>query len=109
VLKGRDQIVRYIGNQVSGNAHFPSPFPGHSHHIVTSKLIKVDGNTATLTAAWLGIGTNDTTGAISINIAGEYLTDFKRTGEGWKISHNRPIVDRRGVTGTCDLNGPIPR
>jgi hypothetical protein len=109
VLRGREQIARFISDEVAGNARFPSPFPGHSHHIVTSKLIRVDGDTATMTAAWLGVSTNDTTGAASVTITGEYLTDFKRTNEGWKISHNRPIVDRRGVTGVCDLNGPIPR
>jgi|GEM_PF-5313320 len=109
VLRGRDQIAKFISDEVIGNARFPSPFPGHSHHIVTSKLIKVDGDTATMTAAWLGVSTNDATGAASVTITGEYLTDFKRTNEGWKISHNRPIVDRRGVTGVCDLNGPIPR
>jgi len=69
----------------------------------------VDGDTATMTAAWLGVSTNDTTGAASVTITGEYLTDFQRTKGGWLISHNRPIVDRKGVTGVCDLNGPIPR
>jgi ketosteroid isomerase-like protein len=109
VLRGRDQIAKFISDEVIGNSRFPSPFPGHSHHIVTSKLIKVDGDTATMAAAWLGVGTNDTTGAASVTITGEYLTDFKRTNDGWQISHNRPIVDRRGATGVCDLNGPIPR
>ena len=109
VLRGRDQIAKFISDEVIGNSRFPSAFPGHSHHIVTSKLIKVDGDAATMTAAWLGVSTNDATGAASVTITGEYLTDFRRTKDGWKISHNRPIVDRRGVTGVCDLNGPIPR
>jgi SnoaL-like domain len=109
VLRGQEQIAKFISDEVAGNPRFPSPFPGHSHHQITSKLIKVDGDHATLTAAWHNTSVNDATGAITIGITGEYLTDFTRTPDGWKIAHNRPIVDHPGVTSVCDLNGPIPR
>jgi hypothetical protein len=108
VLRGQAQIAKFISNEVAGNALFPSPFPGHSHHQVTSKLIKVNGNHATLTAAWHNTSVDDTTGAVTVSITGEYLTDFTRTSAGWKIAHNRAIVDHPGVTTVCDLNGPVP-
>jgi hypothetical protein len=109
VLRGQAQITKFISNEVAGNSLFPSPFPGHSHHQITSKLIKVHGDHATLTAAWHNTSVNDATGIITIGITGEYLTDFTRTKDGWKIAHNRAIVDHPGITAVCDLNGPIPR
>jgi hypothetical protein len=109
VLRGRDQIAKFISDEVIGNARFPSPFPGHSHHIVTSKLIKVDGDTATMTAAWLGVSTEIFQPSFvrlkSVRYSPVIVTDAAPVAS----LDNRPIVDRRGVTGVCDLNGPIPR
>jgi hypothetical protein len=55
------------------------------------------------------VSENDTTGAYTIPVGGEYLVDFTRTRNGWLIAHNRAIVDHPGVTTVCDLYGPIPR
>jgi hypothetical protein len=109
VLRGRAQIAKFIADEELGNAAFPAPFPGHGHHQVTSKLVNVSGDTATLTAAYLYTSVNDATGTVSVTTTGEYITDFVRTPTGWMISHNRALVDIPGPSTVCDLQGPLPR
>jgi hypothetical protein len=109
VLRGRAQIAKFIADEVATNPKFPSPVPVHGHHIVTSKLIRVDGNNATLFATFFAATNNDVSGAVTIGPIGEYITDFVKTSQGWMISHNRPILDFAAATTFCDLHGPIPR
>ena len=70
VLTGREQIAKFISDESAGNPNFPSPFPGHGHHNVSSKLIRVDGNHATLTATWHYVSVNDLTNVYTIPVGG---------------------------------------
>lgn len=55
VLRGHKDIETYFGyNRDKDNQ--PLAIPGHSHHMVVNKMVKVsdDGKTAMLTANWMG-------------------------------------------------------
>jgi len=89
---GYDQIKAYFG--ASPN---PSPFPGHTHHVMTGALIKFsqDGQFATLTANFsdnrAGIsGTSNT----SWGHIGEYVDDFVKINGEWWFVHLRPLEDQ---------------
>jgi hypothetical protein len=116
VLRGRAQIAQFIRLETNGAT--PLTFPGPSHHKVTSLLIKVDGNTATMVAPWFGLSFNTATGATSVSDGGTYLVKFKRTpDQGWLIEANHVVFDYpRGQPPLnlspqpiCTLNGPVPQ
>jgi hypothetical protein len=104
VLTGQAQIAKYISD-VYGPPVLP--YPGHSHHVVTSKLVKVVGDDAMMQAVWYGV--NNTTSTVSFSLGGVYLTTYKRTNDGWKIRTNHVIWDQPLTSTICDLYGPIPR
>jgi hypothetical protein len=106
-MVGRAQIAQYIN--VSGGTRLA--FPGHSHHMPTSEVVTIgrDRHSATLTANFQVVSTNDTTGAVSASLTADYIVDFVRIGgDNWQISRILPINDSRGVSSSCSMNGPIP-
>lgn len=108
-MVGRAQIAQYI--KVSGGTPAPLPFPGHSHHMPTSEVVTIDPlrTTATMTANFQVVSTDDTTGAVSSGLTADYIVDFKRDPfAGWQISRILPINDSPGVSSSCSMNGPIP-
>jgi SnoaL-like domain len=112
ILRGRAQIARFIFDETASNPKYPTSVPVQAHHIITSKLIRVDGDNATLYGTFFEATNNPVTGAVSVGSVGEYITDFVRapgTPNGWLISHDRPILDFAGASTVCDLFGPIPR
>jgi SnoaL-like domain len=97
VAIGFDQIAAYFGNSPN-----PSPFPGHTHHVMTAPVVKFsqDGQFATLTANFsdnkAGIsGTSST----SWGHIGEYVDDFVKVGGRWWFVHLRPLEDQFPVAG----------
>lgn len=115
VLRGRGQIATYfvrIHNPDYPTITFPTlPLAGHSHHVTTSKMVKVDdlGQKAILNATWITASTNDTTGAVTIGGTGSYRAFFVKTPDGWEINELYAINDYPAVTPNCDNNGPLPR
>jgi hypothetical protein len=115
VLHGRSQIATYfvrIHNPDYPTITFPTlPLAGHSHHVTTSKMVKVDdtGQTATLNATWITASTDDTTGVVTIGGTGSYRAFFVKTPQGWEINELYAINDHPTVTDDCDVNGPLPR
>jgi hypothetical protein len=108
-MVGRAQIAQYIN--VSGGTAEPLAFPGHSHHMPTSEVVTIDpfGITATMTANFQVVSTNDTTGAVTSGLTADYVVDFRRDPyAGWQISRILPINDSPGVSSSCSMNGPIP-
>lgn len=115
VLQGRDQLAIYfvrIHNPNYPTITFPTlPFAGHSHHVTTSKFVKVSpsGQEAILNATWTTAATNDTTGVVTVGGTGSYRAFFVKTSEGWEINELYAINDHPTVTPNCDSNGPLPR
>lgn len=115
VLRGRDQIAIYfvrIHNPNYPTITFPTlPLAGHSHHVTTSKFVKVDesGQKAILNATWTTAATNDSTGEVRVGGTGSYRAFFVKTSEGWEINELYAINDHPTVTPNCDANGPLPR
>jgi SnoaL-like domain len=113
VLRGRAQIEKFISLETNGAT--PLTFPGPSHHKISSPLIKVDGDTATLVAPWFSLSFNTSTGANTVFDGGTYLVKFQRTNQGWLIQANHVVFDfPRGSPPLdlepqpiCTLNGPI--
>jgi ketosteroid isomerase-like protein len=102
-MTGRAQLILYW--ELTFNTDTPLPDPGDSHHIVTSKLIDVRGDTATMKAVWFGGSTSAGKGVMGTT--GEYDNIFKRTRDGWKIARDRVIFDTPTTTRfPCDMNGP---
>jgi hypothetical protein len=109
LMTGRAQIAQYIN--VSGGTSAPLAFPGHSHHMPTAEVVTVDQGhqSATLTANFQVISTNDATGVVSPGLTADYIVDFQRIGgDSWQITRILPINDSPGVSSSCSLNGPIP-
>jgi hypothetical protein len=108
LMTGRAEISQYI--TVSGGGGAPLAFPGHSHHMPTAEVVTVDrdGDSATMTANFMVVSTNDSTGVVTPGLTADYIVDFVRTENGWQIVRNLPINDHPGVSSSCSLNGPIP-
>ena len=107
-MVGRKQIAQYI--KVSGTPE-PLAFPGHSHHMPTAEIVSIDrfGITATMTANFQLVSTNDTTGAVTSGLTADYIVDFRRDPiAGWQITRILPINDSAGVSSSCSMNRPIP-
>jgi hypothetical protein len=104
VLTGTNQIATYISD-VYGNTPV-LPYPDHTHHVVTSKLVQVVGDDAMMQAVWYGVV--NTSATPSFSLGGVYLTTFKRTADGWKIRTNHVIWDQPLTSTICSLSGPIP-
>lgn len=104
---GHDQISAMFGTH-------PLPFPGHSHNQVSNVMIQVHGDTATLYANWTTIHSNDSNGtpvATSPNTAtvshnGEYVSDLRKTPDGWRFVHHRAVEDEKAKFGisVCEAN-----
>jgi ketosteroid isomerase-like protein len=107
---GHDQISEMFGNK-------PIPFPGHSHNQVTNVMIQVNGDTATLFANWTTVHSDDPNAAKSFSNAvapntaivshnGEYVSDLRRTPDGWRFVHHRAVEDEPAKFGipVCELN-----
>ena len=107
---GYDQISEMFGNK-------PLPFPGHSHNQVSNVLIQVHGDTATLYANWTTVHSNDPdarpgfSNAVEPNTAvvshnGEYVSDLRRTPDGWRFVHHRAVEDEKVKFGipVCEKN-----
>jgi SnoaL-like domain len=100
---GPDQIAKFFGNN-------PLPFVGHSHNEVSNVSVQVRGDTATLYANWTTIRSNDekpAPGIVAPNTAvvshnGEYVSDLRRTPDGWRFFRHRVLEDERGVKPTSD-------
>jgi hypothetical protein len=105
LLRGTRQIATYISH-VYGDTAILS-YPDHTHHVVTSKLVKVAGDDAVMQAVWYAV--INTTNPPTFGLGGEYLTTYKLTPAGWMIRTNHVIVDQPATTAICDLNGPLPR
>jgi hypothetical protein len=84
-----------------GTVQTARPFPGHSHNIITNVIVQVHGDTAETHAYWTRILANvdgeppiaDAPHTSVVDHGGEYVTDFRRTPEGWRIAHHRIIGD----------------
>jgi ketosteroid isomerase-like protein len=102
-MTGRAQMILYW--ELDFNTDTPLPDPGNSHHIVTSKLIDVEGDTATMKAVWFSGSTSAGKGVFGTT--GEYDNIFQRTKDGWKIARDRVIFDTPVTTSfPCDMDGP---
>ena len=102
-MTGHTQMILYW--ELTFKTETPLPAPGNSHHIVTSKLIDVQGDTATMKAVWFGGSTSGGKGIMGTT--GEYDNIFTRTRDGWKIARDRVIFDTPTTTSfPCDMNGP---
>lgn len=106
---GPQQITQQFGR----NDRTPLPYPGYSHNSATDILVKVDGDTATMWARWATIRSNleGIPGSIPGHTAithhnGTYVSDARRTPEGWRFVHHRAIEDMRMKFGTplCEEN-----
>jgi SnoaL-like domain len=106
VSTGQDQIATYI-YRIHNDAP-AQPFPQHSHHDITSPLIKVVGDAAMMVAVWY-VHSNSANGTVSTSQGGEYLVTFRRTQGAWKIRTNHVIFDFPMTSTRCDLGGPLPR
>ncbi len=111
VFYGQDQIA----SEMFGTKSLP--FPGHYHNQATNVLVQVHGDTATLYANWTTIQSNEegasplasapNTAIVSHN--GEYVSDLRRTPDGWRFVHHRAIQDvklkiRNASIASCDQN-----
>jgi len=109
-MTGHVQMIQYWARQNGTCAALPDP--GEAHHVVTSKLIHVEGDTATMKAVWFrGSTTNGVSGApntVSYGTTGEYDNIFKRTRDGWKIARDRVIFDGPTTISYCNGEGVIP-
>jgi hypothetical protein len=100
---GHDAIVNFLTAIGLGN-DFPRPQLGH--HIVTSKCINVQGDSATMTAYWNSLtGPNDEasppTTATSVTDGGQYDNTFVRVHGVWMADQNRVIFDVNNTTFPC--------
>jgi hypothetical protein len=105
---GHDQIAIFFNPAAGPSASLN--FPGHSHHVMTSMVVKVDddGNTATLNANY--IDDSVANGVVTMFHPGEYITDFVRVGHHqWLIRHLRALEDTMITTVNCTLNGQLPK
>jgi hypothetical protein len=97
---GHDAIVNFLTAIGLGNDY---PRPQLSHHIVTSKCINVQGDTATMTAYWNTLtGPNPpTTTTTSVSDGGQYDNTFVRVKGVWKADKNQVIFDSNITTFPC--------
>ena len=96
---GHQAIVNFLSNIGLGNNN---PRAQLSHHIVTSKLITVNGNFATMHAYWMGVTGPDTgQTATTLTDGGQYDNTFVRTPQGWKVDQNRVIFDSNITNYPC--------
>lgn len=109
VLTGRKDFETYYGYNRDIDDK-PLAIPGKSHHVTTSKMVKVsdDEKTAMMTASWLSVSTGSD-GAVKIGGTGTYRIFFEKTSDGWEISEFYGIGDHPSSTTNCDLHGPLPR
>ena len=105
---GKTQIAIFFNP--AGGPSGSKPFPGHSHHVMTSMVVKVDdsGNFATLNANYIDDSVNSA-GVITIFHPGEYINDFVRVGGKWYMRHLRPVEDTPITTANCTLSGQNPK
>ena len=106
---GHDQIAIFFNPATGPSASLS--FPGHTHHVMTSMVVKVDddGDTATLNANYID-DTVDASGVVTMFHPGEYITDFVRVGEHqWLIRHLRALEDTMITTANCTLSGQLPK
>jgi hypothetical protein len=85
-------------------------YPGHSHHVMTGMVVKIndDGNTATLNANYIDDMVSN--GVVTMFHPGEYITDFVRVGNHqWLIRHLRALEDTMITTVNCTLSGQLPK
>jgi hypothetical protein len=86
----------------------PLPFTAHSHHVMTSPVVRVDGDRATLNANYVDDSVN-AAGATLLGHEGEYITDFVRINGQWQIKHLRAFEDSPITTANCTLAGQLPK
>jgi SnoaL-like domain len=92
---GHDAIVNFLTAIGLGNDY---PRAQLGHHIVTSKCINVQGDTATMTAYWNGLtGPNDEvsppTTTTTVSDGGQYDNTFVRKDGVWKAVKNQVVFD----------------
>jgi hypothetical protein len=105
---GPEQIAIFFNPATGPSASLN--FPGHSHHVLTSIVVKVDddGNTATLNANYIDDMVSN--GVVTMFHPGEYINDFVRVGEHqWLFRHLRPLEDTMITTVNCTLSGQLPK
>jgi SnoaL-like domain len=100
---GHDAIVNFLTNIGLGNDY---PRAQLSHHIVTSKCINVQGDTATMTAYWNGLtGPNDEvsppTTSTTVSDGGQYDNTYVRVNGVWKADQNRVVFDTNITAYPC--------
>jgi hypothetical protein len=106
---GKAQIAIFFNPAAGPSASLP--FPGHSHHVMTSMVVKVyDDNKdfATLNANYIDDSVNSA-GVITIFHPGEYINDYARVGGIWYMKHLRPVEDTMITTANCTLSGQSPK
>jgi hypothetical protein len=99
---GRIASVDAAGNTAKlGEDLTPRPFPGHSHNVITNVLVQVSGDTASLHAYFTRVHANvegnppvaTLPNTAVVSHTGEYVSDLKRTPEGWRFYRHRIIGD----------------
>jgi SnoaL-like domain len=112
LMRGRAQISDMIGVAETHNA--PAlMIPGTSHHKVNSPLVKVDGDTAVMTAPWFSLGYDMKSAATRVHDGGTYFVKLKRTPDhGWMIQAVHIMLTAwkgkpgQGKQDICTLSGP---
>jgi SnoaL-like domain len=113
LMRGRAQIAEMIGDLETGNAP-PLMVPSTGHHKVSSPIIKVEGDTAVMSAPWYGVSYAAKTAETHVGDGGTYLVRLKRTNDqGWMVQAVHIVLDYpKGKPGfgkqdICSLNGPV--
>jgi hypothetical protein len=105
-LSQGDQLGRVAvdaaGNTAKpGEKQTPRPFPGHSHNVITNVLVQVNGDTAALHAYFTRVHANvegnepvaTPPNTAVVSHTGEYVSDLRRTPDGWRFYRHRIISD----------------
>ncbi len=100
---GRVAVDEYGAIAKPGTVQTTRPFPGHSHNIMTNVMVQVHGDTAMLHAYFPRVLANSEGvhpvapkpyGSV-VSHGGEYVSDLRRTPEGWRFFRHRIIGDRK--------------
>jgi hypothetical protein len=100
---GRVAVDEYGNTAKPGTTQTTRPFPGHSHNIMTNVTVQVHGDTAVLHAYYTRVLANvegvepvaQAPHTSVVSHGGEYVSDLRRTPEGWRFYRHRIIGDRK--------------
>lgn len=100
---GRVAVDEYGNTAKPGTVQTRRPFPGHSHNIITNVMVQVHGDEATLHAYFTRVLANvEGVAPVApspytsvVSHGGEYVSDLRRTPEGWRFYRHRIIGDRK--------------